>query len=458
MPYIKNFKDQKQKLNESNLVVKNLPLDTNEKDLESTFKQFGEILSTKIVFEEDGKSKGFGYVQFSKVEDIQKVLNKQINIKGNNVELEQFVTISDRPKKLANNLYVKNLPSTSDFSPNQVKEKLLERFGNFGKIMSCLVKESKGSYFAFVCFEGDSENEKNGSISANNAMDSLQDQDFFGIGKGIDIYVFEKKMDRIKKIKETNLYSKNIREDASDELIKECFEIFGKIVRFKSKKPENNNENFKTKFVLMQFETKEIANTVISTSKNYDKIRELYINPNEIFICRVLSKQEIFDVRKAKKSAKMYNQQLFQSNIPQQYPNTGAPTIGAYGNYPNQMMVAQQFMNQQMPFYISQQNMYPQNMMPMMPPNMMPNPNMMQNIMPNNMPNMMVNNVFAMQKNNNNSMNPGLAGQGGQQRNYQNQNNNRSRPHNMNNMQGAGVILKNYFLIYLFYFLERLSS
>lgn len=46
-----------------NLFVKNLPPSINSLQLHSLFSRFGTILSCKVA-EENGKSKGFGFVQF----------------------------------------------------------------------------------------------------------------------------------------------------------------------------------------------------------------------------------------------------------------------------------------------------------------------------------------------------------------------------------------------------------
>ncbi|MCI32326.1 polyadenylate-binding protein 7-like, partial [Trifolium medium] len=47
-----------------NVFVKNLAESINNSGLEDMFKKFGNILSSKVVMSEDGKSKGYGFVQF----------------------------------------------------------------------------------------------------------------------------------------------------------------------------------------------------------------------------------------------------------------------------------------------------------------------------------------------------------------------------------------------------------
>ena len=52
------------------LFVKNIDTTVNEVLLEAIFKQYGDILNTKIVYDHiTWESKGFGFVEFKKKED-----------------------------------------------------------------------------------------------------------------------------------------------------------------------------------------------------------------------------------------------------------------------------------------------------------------------------------------------------------------------------------------------------
>lgn len=57
-----------------NLYVKNLSPSISSARLESIFCKFGTILSCKVA-EENGRSKGFGFVQFDKEESAMEALN-----------------------------------------------------------------------------------------------------------------------------------------------------------------------------------------------------------------------------------------------------------------------------------------------------------------------------------------------------------------------------------------------
>ena len=57
-----------------NLFVKNLAVDIDVGKLKDVFGVFGRIISCKIAKNDDGKSKGFGYVQFDSEESAAEAL------------------------------------------------------------------------------------------------------------------------------------------------------------------------------------------------------------------------------------------------------------------------------------------------------------------------------------------------------------------------------------------------
>ncbi|KAI7727139.1 hypothetical protein M8C21_020164 [Ambrosia artemisiifolia] len=63
---------QKDKVNTSNLFIKNLAPSVNEKALEETFGEFGKVVFTKVIRHETGISKGVGFVCFSNAEEAKK--------------------------------------------------------------------------------------------------------------------------------------------------------------------------------------------------------------------------------------------------------------------------------------------------------------------------------------------------------------------------------------------------
>ncbi|TYI99839.1 hypothetical protein E1A91_A13G045200v1 [Gossypium mustelinum] len=151
----------------NNVYVKNLSESTSDDDLKTIFGEFGLITSAVVMREPDGKSKGFGFVNFKNADDaaraVESLNGKKFDDKEWYVgkaqkkserELDLKLRFEQSMKEAADkfqgaNLYVKNLDdSISD-------EKLQELFSQYGIITSCKVMRdtsgiSKGS--GFVAF------------------------------------------------------------------------------------------------------------------------------------------------------------------------------------------------------------------------------------------------------------------------------------------------------------------
>jgi RNA recognition motif-containing protein len=76
------------------LFVKNLEPTVNEVLLESIFKQYGDIVNTKIIYDKiTWESRGFGFVEFKKKEDAIKAI-EELNGKeliGKKISVEEAV-------------------------------------------------------------------------------------------------------------------------------------------------------------------------------------------------------------------------------------------------------------------------------------------------------------------------------------------------------------------------------
>ncbi|KAI9261639.1 hypothetical protein BDA99DRAFT_511995 [Phascolomyces articulosus] len=151
----------------TNVYVKNLDTEVSDKEIEDMFSKYGPITSAVIQKDEDGKSKGFGFVNFENSEDARKAVielhEKEHNGKvlfvaraQKKAEREEELRRQYEQAKLEKlakyqgvNLYIKNLDDDID------DEKLRQEFSVYGVITSAKVMRddkanSKG--FGFVCF------------------------------------------------------------------------------------------------------------------------------------------------------------------------------------------------------------------------------------------------------------------------------------------------------------------
>lgn len=156
----------------TNLYVKNLDLEMSQDEFEKLFTQFGAVTSAIISVDEEGKSKGFGFVNYENHEEAQKAVDELHDSEhyGKKIFVSRAQKKAEREDELRKsyeqakmeklskyqgvNLYIKNLEDDVD------DEKLRAEFEPFGTVTSCKVMRdekntSKG--FGFVCFSSPDE-------------------------------------------------------------------------------------------------------------------------------------------------------------------------------------------------------------------------------------------------------------------------------------------------------------
>ncbi|KAL2516303.1 Polyadenylate-binding protein 6 [Forsythia ovata] len=214
-----------------NLFVKNLNPSITSARLQEIFIKYGEILSCKVA-EENGKSKGFGFVQFDSDISAMAALNA-VNgtvLEGKKLYVSKFIKKSERKDtKLGfTNLYVKNLDH--DLTEDQLKEK----FSEYGKVCSAVImknEKGKSKGFGFVNFDT-CEEAMNAMVALNGAL--IGSKNLF-VGRA------QKKADRVKllrqihghsqyqELKTSKLYVDNLEVSVDDRLLEETFSSHGKV-------------------------------------------------------------------------------------------------------------------------------------------------------------------------------------------------------------------------------------
>lgn len=237
-----------------NIFIKNLDKTIDNKAMYDTFSAFGNILSCKVAQDEQGNSKGYGFVHFeteeAAVNAITKVNGMLLN--GKKVFVGRFIPRKDRERELGEkakyftNVYIKN------FGDDMSDEKLLEMFSKYGKVTSHKVMsndDGKSRGFGFVCFE-DPE-------AAESACDDMNGKEMSGktlfVGRAqkrnerqteLRRKFEQMKIERLNRYQGVNLYVKNLDDTIDDERLRKEFAPYGTITSAKVMTEGGRNKGF----------------------------------------------------------------------------------------------------------------------------------------------------------------------------------------------------------------------
>lgn len=223
-----------------NIFVKNLPLTVDNKGLFDTFSVFGNILSCKVVNDEAGNSKGYGYVHYETQEAAEQAIAKLNggSFEDHTIVVGLFLRRQERQGQSDwTNLYLKQFPASWDDA------KLTEVFSQCGPVNSVFISRDetgKSRGFGFIDFK---EHE-----SAAKALAELNGKAFDDETTGTQVELYlnraQKKAERVREIRSRvdaiklerinkyqgmNLYVKNLDDTITDDGFREIFAPFGTI-------------------------------------------------------------------------------------------------------------------------------------------------------------------------------------------------------------------------------------
>jgi polyadenylate-binding protein len=159
----------------TNLYIKNLDLEVTQEEFEALFNKYGDVTSAIVQVDEEGRSKGFGFVNYATHDEAQRAVDNlhDTEINGKKLFVSRAQKKAEREEELRRsyeqakmeklskyagvNLYIKNLEDDVE------DEKLRAEFEPFGTITSCKVMhDEKGTSkgFGFVCFSSPEEASK----------------------------------------------------------------------------------------------------------------------------------------------------------------------------------------------------------------------------------------------------------------------------------------------------------
>ncbi|KAF5026122.1 hypothetical protein F66182_1770 [Fusarium sp. NRRL 66182] len=259
------------KTGQGNVFIKNLDVAIDNKALHDTFAAFGNILSCKVAQDENGNSKGYGFVHYETDEAASQAI-KHVNgmlLNEKKVYVGHHIPKKDRQSKFeemkANftNVYVKNI------APDVTEDDFRQLFEKYGDVTSSSLardQEGKSRGFGFVNFTTHE--------SASKAVDELNSKDFHGQ----DLYVgrAQKKHEREEELRKSyeaarqekaskyqgvNLYIKNLDDDVDDDKLRQMFSEFGPITSAKVMRETPSDSDDEKKEDKETNEDKEKENT-----------------------------------------------------------------------------------------------------------------------------------------------------------------------------------------------------
>jgi polyadenylate-binding protein len=238
------------KTGQGNIFIKNLDEQIDNKALHDTFAAFGNVLSCKVATDEQGRSKGYGFVHYETAEAAEHaikavngmLLNDKKVYVGLHISRKERQSKLDEMKAQFTNLYVKNIDTA------MTQEEFEQLFIEHGTVTSALISvddEGKSKGFGFVNYEKHEEAQK--------AVDELHDSEHYG--KKLFVSRAQKKeeraeelrraheqakLEKLNKYQGVNLYIKNLEDDVDDEKLRAEFEPFGTVTSCKVMRDERN--------------------------------------------------------------------------------------------------------------------------------------------------------------------------------------------------------------------------
>ncbi|KAK7904830.1 hypothetical protein WMY93_017437 [Mugilogobius chulae] len=236
-----------------NVFIKNLDKSIDNKALYDTFSAFGNILSCKVVCDENG-SKGYAFVHFETQDAADRAIEKMNGMLLNDrkVFVGRFKSRKEREAELGakakefTNVYIKN------FGDDMNDDRLKELFEKYGKTLSVKVMTDptgKSRGFGFVSYEKHED--------ANKAVEDMNGTELNG--KTVFVGRAQKKMERQAELKRkfemlkqerisryqgVNLYIKNLDDTIDDEKLRKEFSPFGSITSAKVMLEEGRSKGF----------------------------------------------------------------------------------------------------------------------------------------------------------------------------------------------------------------------
>ena len=255
----------------ANLFVKNFSENVTVRDLEELFSKTGTIISSKVCYDDSGRSLGYGFVQFESTELAEAAIKNHNGKIWNNSELtvQKFVPLDSRIVNIPNsNLYVRGFPIS------YTDQDLKNIFSQYGKVLSVALMADNGRAYGFVGFSN-AEEAKEAWEGKNNTVDG--DFTWYVTPHMSKIHrkkvLREQYLKQIEEWKKKNLYIRNLDKSIDEEKLADICREYGPIKSLKICKMENikydsdgncSKESISKEIAYVYFESEQSAIAALS--------------------------------------------------------------------------------------------------------------------------------------------------------------------------------------------------
>jgi polyadenylate-binding protein len=290
----------------ASLYVGDLVNDVTEALLFEVFNAVGPVASVRVCRDAaTRRSLGYAYVNFHRMEDAERALDTMNfkNIRNRPCRIMWSHRDPSLRKSGLGNIFVKNLAPTID------NKSLFDTFSMFGNILSCKVstnskRESLG--YGFVHYEND-EAAQEAVLKVNGKLIA---------GAKVVVAPFRSRKERGVESQPnifTNLYVKNIPDEATPESFEALFAKFGSIT---SSKLEVDADGKPKGFGFVNFDTPEAATAAVEKLNGYEWAdRSMFVARAQRKEEREKELREKFEQLKAERQQKYEGVNLYVKNL-----------------------------------------------------------------------------------------------------------------------------------------------
>eukprot|EP01129_Flabellula_baltica_P012889 TRINITY_DN58_c0_g1_i1.p1 TRINITY_DN58_c0_g1~~TRINITY_DN58_c0_g1_i1.p1 ORF type:complete len:485 (-),score=124.41 TRINITY_DN58_c0_g1_i1:32-1486(-) len=273
------------------LYVSNLDETVTEGTLYELFKNYGEAVSFRVVRDDENKSLGYAYVNFTEKEDAERAI---AGLDGQEINGKVCSVSHQKRRSGKNTIFVSNIPEGT------TNDQVTEIFSQFGSITSLKIFPSAvgGNLQGYVEFE--SEEEMKGALEADTIK--LNGQNLY-----VAQFISKDKREKIKETSWTNIFVKNLPGSTTLDELNALFEPYGTIVA-SVVKPIDIESGVRC-YGHVNFEKHEDA------VKAVDELNESIYQGDPIYCSRAGKKTDRKNSKFSNSGNNFYGRNLFVKNI-----------------------------------------------------------------------------------------------------------------------------------------------